>query len=70
MTKDELARMVATLNHVDVDPGRAAALLAVVDAVNAAVRAGADAHLAMDSTPWSFDTFKVQTLEAEAEARS
>lgn len=70
MTKNELAQMMAALNRVTPAPERAAAILALVETVNTTVRDGADAHLAMDGAPWSFDTFKTLTLQAEAEAET
>ncbi|MEP9375558.1 hypothetical protein ABLE91_02495 [Aquabacter sp. CN5-332] len=64
MTEDQALVLLRDLNGVVVDDAEARAAVAVARAVDAAVAAGADAHMSLDEAPWSFDTLRALSTEA------
>ncbi len=62
---DHMRALMAEWNGVHLDPALLPPLRAVAAAMNGLVRTTADAHLAFDSAPWSFETLKAQFRAAE-----
>lgn len=66
MPTDQMRALMAEWNGVHLDPALLPPLRAVAAGMNGVVRTTADAHLAFNSVPWSFETLKAQFRAAEA----